>query len=123
MRARSPELAERARQLRREATPAEEVLWQALRRGQLNGLHFRRQHAIDRFILDFYCPRYRLCVEVDGAVHEGDDQRARDAERTELLAARGITVLRFTNKDVLSDLPRVLRAITAAATPQIFPDE
>ena len=72
-------LDQRARELRRKATPAEAILWEALRAGRLDGLKFRRQHAIGRFILDFYCATHRLCVEVDGEVHE--KQRERDMAR------------------------------------------
>jgi very-short-patch-repair endonuclease len=96
--------------MRREATPAEKKLWAALRKEQLGGLHFRRQHAVDRFVLDFYCPTLKLCVEVDGEVHLS--QAERDEARSEVLSARGIKVIRFTNEQVLHDLPAVLSQIS-----------
>jgi very-short-patch-repair endonuclease len=106
------ELERRARELRQEATPAEQVLWDALRAGRLDGLKFRRQHPVGRFVLDFYCAAHRLCIEVDGAVHE--QQRDRDAARDEALRAHGVRTLRFTNKQVANDLPSVVVAIQAA---------
>jgi very-short-patch-repair endonuclease len=108
----SIELERRARELRQEATPAEQVLWYAVRAGRLDGLKFRRQHPVGRFVMDFYCAAHRLCIEVDGAVHE--QQRDRDAARDEALLAHGIRTLRFTNDQVARDLPRVVDAILAA---------
>ena len=110
----TPELDQRARELRREATPAEQVLWEMLRAGRLEGHKFRRQHALGRFILDFYCAKSRLCVEVDGEVHK--QQRERDMARDTTLFSRGIVTLRFTNEQVFRDLPGVLDAVRAAAT-------
>jgi very-short-patch-repair endonuclease len=98
---------------RQEPTAAEAVLWSALRRQKLCGLPFRRQHPVGRFILDFYCPRKKLCVELDGPVHDG--REIMDQARTDALATLNIRVLRFRNEEVLSDLPSVLRRIEAAA--------
>ena len=106
-------LQERARELRQEMTAAERVLWQALRGRGVAGLRFRRQHPVGRFVLDFYCPAAKLCVEVDGDVH--DTQPERDAERSEILTAGGYRVLRFRNEEVLSNLPSVLARIAATA--------
>jgi very-short-patch-repair endonuclease len=104
-----------ARHLRRQQTVAEAMLWQALRRHQLDGLQFRRQHPFGRYIADFYCPKARLIVEVDGAIHESPDYRARDRDRDRLLAEMGVRVLRVTNDEVLHDLPATLQRIRAAA--------
>ena len=110
------EVKQRARELRRQMTAAETVLWQELRGGRLGGVHFRRQHAVGPFILDFYCAASGLGIEVDGGVHEG--REVVDRMRTEALETRGIRILRFRNEDVLSDLPRVLTRIsTAVASP------
>jgi very-short-patch-repair endonuclease len=109
----SIELERRTRELRREATSAEQVLWEAVRAGRLDGLKFRRQHPIGRFVLDLYCAAHRLCIEVDGPVHE--HQREHDAARDEELLAHGIRTLRFTNDQVLHDLPNVVATIKAAA--------
>ena len=76
----SRELQSAARGMRREPTPAEKVLWDVLRGRGLDGLRFRRQHPVGRFVLDFYCPIHKLAVAVDGEVH--DTQQERDAERT-----------------------------------------
>jgi very-short-patch-repair endonuclease len=109
----SRQIQEAARALRRPMTPAEQVLWSALRRNQLSGLHFRRQHAIRRFILDFYCPSKKLCVELDGPVH--DTQQERDEARTAALAHQQIHVIRFRNEEVFANLASVLRRIELAA--------
>ena len=103
---------ERSRTLRRAMTPAEERLWQGLRRKQLAGARFRRQQVIDGFIADFYCPSAGLVIEVDGAVH--GEQQGYDAERDSILVARNLRVLRFTNDDVLMRLDEVLNRIHRA---------
>ena len=102
----------RAKELRREMTPAENILWQRLRRNQLNGLHFRRQQIIDGFIVDFYCHVASLIVEVDGDIHT--KQKKQDAERDAHLISRGFQILRFTNGDVSNNLPIVLEKISKA---------
>lgn len=89
---RAPDIIrERAGSLRRRMTPSERLLWLMLRRDAL-GLHFRRQHPVGPFILDFYCAEAKLCVEVDGPVH--DEQAEYDQRRTDWLAREGIRVLR-----------------------------
>jgi poly(A) polymerase len=113
----SPALWERlrpaAREMRYAPTHAEDYLWQRLRRNQLDGLQFRRQHAIDRFIVDFYCPAAKLVVEVDGPVHDHSIQA--DQERDALLRSCGFNVLRFTNDQVLNHLDDVLNRIRVQA--------
>ncbi|MGH7644465.1 MAG: endonuclease domain-containing protein [Gemmatimonadales bacterium] len=89
-----------ARHLRRNATPGERYAWSMLRNRQVLRLKFRRQHAIGRFIVDFYCPARRLVLELDGAPHEHHRQAGYDAARTEWLAARGYRVLRIRNRDL-----------------------
>ncbi|MBI5323510.1 endonuclease domain-containing protein [Bradyrhizobium sp.] len=100
-------MTERARNLRANMTDAEARLWHALRRDQLNGLSFRRQHPIGPFTLDFYCSRLRLAVEVDGGQH-AELRKQSDERRTAWLAEKGITVVRYWNNDVLSNLDGVL---------------
>ena len=102
-----------ARCLRQQLTPAEATLWSALRRRQLAGLKFRCQHPLGRFIVDFYCPACKLVIEMDGDIHT--HQRAYDEARTEQLQSFGYRVLRFTNEEVLSDLPDVLAHIAQIA--------
>ncbi len=99
----------RARELRKQLTPAEESLWKHLRDRRLAGLKFRRQEPLGRYILDFYCHECRLAVEIDGAVH--DTREREDRERTEWLEAQGIRVLRFCNSDVVNKLEGVLEEI------------
>jgi very-short-patch-repair endonuclease len=108
-------LEEQALRMRRVPTLAEDLLWQRLRGGKVDGLKFRRQHAVGKFIVDFYCVTAALVIEVDGPIHEY--QRDRDAERQTYLEAMGLTVLRFTNAEVVSDIDQVVARIRDAATP------
>ena len=104
------EKLERARELRREMTPAEKILWQELRGNKL-GVHFRRQQVIAGFIVDFYCHQVDLVIEVDGSVHEADEQKEKDTERDKVLSEMGLRVLRFRNEDVIKNLSGVLGRI------------
>ncbi|HEX9996391.1 MAG TPA: DUF559 domain-containing protein [Abditibacterium sp.] len=88
----------RARELRRTQTPAETALWNLLRRHQLAGFQFRRQHPIDRFFADFACSAAKLIVELDGASHH--DRIEQDVSRDEHLQSLGWTTLRFSNADL-----------------------
>jgi len=85
-----------------------------LRDRRLLGFKFRRQHALDKFIADFYCDEARLAVEVDGGQHDEQSQAVYDKKRSELLEAEGITVLRFWNNEVLQNLQGVLEAVAEA---------
>jgi len=96
--------------MRRNPTPEEGLLWQRLRGRRLLGFRFRRQHSIDRFILDFYCSEARLAVEVDGPIHQYS--REEDALRQAFLEAQGLRVLRFSNDEVLRHPERVLAQIS-----------
>jgi very-short-patch-repair endonuclease len=82
-------------------TEAEKVFWGMVRGRKMFGLKFRRQQVIDGFIVDFYCDSLGLCVEIDGSVHESEEQREYDRNRDEVLALRGLKVLRFSNDEVL----------------------
>ncbi len=104
---------ERARQLRQESTPAEALLWERLRTGQLQGLRFRRRQVVDGFIADFYCHAVGLVIEVDGAVH--DTRAETDAQRDAILAGRHLKVLRFPNARILGEIEAVLAEILTAA--------
>ena len=101
------------RHLRTHGTPAEAVLWTLLKNRQLQGRRFRRQHSVGPFVLDFYCPAEKLAVELDGAVHFTSQRAAYDAERTRVLEALGIRVVRFENRMVFEDPEAVLGAIAA----------
>lgn len=89
---------EQRKNLRRNLTPAEAMLWRALKGRGAGGWKFRRQQGIGPFILDFYCPELRLCVELDGSVH--DYSYEYDEQRTKFLNAQGICVIRFRNEQV-----------------------
>jgi very-short-patch-repair endonuclease len=104
---------ERAKELRQRMTPAEITLWKHLRTDQLADFHFRRQQIIDGFIVDFFCWRAGLIVEVDGDVHA--TQMEADTERDRVLAARGLHILRFSNDRILSDLDSCLDEILTVA--------
>jgi len=108
-----PEMKAIRRDLRNNATPAEAALWRLLQRRQLAGRKFRRQHSIDRYVLDFYCPQERLAVELDGEVHEDPARRRYDVERQAALEALGVQVLRFENREVLQ-APDIVAAAIAA---------
>jgi very-short-patch-repair endonuclease len=109
MRGTTPEIERRARELRARMTPAERRMWSILRMHRQAGFYFRRQHPLARFIVDFCCTRVKLCIEVDGGIH--DEQRERDSERTAWLESMGYRVLRFTNEEVLTAPRRVARRI------------
>lgn len=100
---------ERARELRQNMTQAERLLWHRLRGSQLDGLRWRRQQIIDGFIVDFYCHAANVVIELDGAIHER--QAEYDAARDEVLAARNLHVLRFTNATVIANVNSVLAHI------------
>ena len=106
-----PAILSRARELRREMTPQEHKLWQRLRGKQLLGLRFRRQHPINRFILDFFCYEHKVAVEIDGDSHYQPDQQEYDQARTDWLVQHGIRVIRFTNRDLDANIEGVLGEI------------
>jgi len=101
-----------AREMRHAPTEAERVLWQHLRNRRLRGYKFRRQHPVERFIVDFYCSEAGLVLEVDGPIHQYTPEE--DAIRQEFLEAHGLRVLRFRNGEVLGSIGSVLDAIIAA---------
>jgi very-short-patch-repair endonuclease len=103
-----------AKRLRKEMTPPEIGLWLALRRNDA-GLHFRKQHAADDYVLDFYCARAKLAIEVDGEAHERGNRPERDAVRDAWLATHGLRVLRYTAADVLTNLEGVVRQVISIA--------
>ena len=104
-----------ARTLRRDMTLPEVLLWQRLRRSG-TGHKWRRQHAAGHYVLDFYCVRSALCVEIDGEAHSRGNQPTRDIDRDAWLARQGIETLRVPAVDVLTQLDEVVLAIAALAT-------
>jgi Uncharacterized protein conserved in bacteria len=110
-----PNRFEHARFLKKIPTKAENILWGHLRSRQLDGLKFRRQHPISNYIVDFYCHEAKLVVEVDGEIHNQIDNVRYDEARTEALKDLGLRVIRFTNKQVLNDLQKVINEISLKA--------
>ncbi len=102
---------ENARRLRRDQTDAERILWSRLRDRHLNGLRFKRQVPIDRYIADFCCANARLITELDGGHHSANGET--DAKRTAVLESCGYLVLRYWNNDVMKNLDGVLEDIVA----------
>lgn len=99
------EKLQRAKELRRDMTPAEKILWQELRANRL-GVHFRRQQVIAGFIVDFYCHKAGLVIEVDGDIH--DLQQEEDARREKVLSEMGLRIVRFRNEEVIRNLSAVV---------------
>ena len=103
---------DRARGLRLGMTDAGQALWYRLRNRQLDGCKFRRQHEIDRYVVDFVCTERMLVVELDGGQHL--EQQDYDQTRTRYLQAKGYRVQRFWNNDVLTNIESVLEAVVEA---------
>ena len=97
--------------LRNNSTSAEATLWLQLKNSQLDGRKFRRQHSVGAYILDFYCPAEKLCIELDGADHYTSNGEAYDEERTKYLNSLNIRVIRFENKEVFQAIEYVLGRI------------
>ena len=102
----------RASQLRRQATEAETLLWHHLRRRQLDGYQFRRQHRIGPYFVDFACRQAKLVIELDGSQHQ--DRQRYDRRRDAYIRRRGFRVIRLGNEEVFSDIDAVLNVIGRA---------
>jgi very-short-patch-repair endonuclease len=105
----TPKVFKHAQELRRNLTPAEKKLWSHLRAHRMGDVHFRNQHAIGNYVVDFCAPRKKLIIELDGSQHM--EQQEYDSERTAFLEAKGYRVLRFWNDDVINNMEMVLKAI------------
>jgi very-short-patch-repair endonuclease len=101
-------LYQRARELRNNATHAEEILWGYLKNKPL-GFKFRRQHPYSIYILDFYCHSLKLVIEVDGKIHEHEDVKLNDNMRQELVEKDGVSFLRFSNEQIMKSLEIVIK--------------
>lgn len=106
-----PHLKELARELRRNMTPGEVILWQHLKKRQLCGLDFDRQRPMDAYIVDFYCKRLRLVIEVDGSSHDGEVAQQNDFVRQARLESLGVRFLRFSEAQVCHQTQAVLQTI------------
>ena len=109
-----PTIRENARSLRRELSPAEKVLWQALRNRRVAGLKFRRQHPVGAYVVDFVCLRVNLGIELDGESHLSRNKV--DEARDRWLASQGIKILRFWNTEVFDDIEAVMEKIWQECT-------
>ncbi len=101
-----------AKQLRKEMTDAEKILWVHLKSG-IQNFKIRRQHPIGNYIADFFCHKLKLIIEVDGSIHELDDVKIDDIERDKRLTALGYRIMRFTNKQVYNELEFILAEINS----------
>ena len=106
-----PHLKTNRQELRKNQTPAEDLLWQFLRKEQLQGRKFRRQHSIENYIVDFYCASEKLIIELDGSHHQNGDTYYNDGIRDARLQQLNYRVLRFTNQQVLENPQAVLNQI------------
>ena len=105
----TPKIFGRAKELHRNMSPAEVKLWTHLRAHRVGNVHFRNQHAIGSYIVDFCAPRKKLIIELDGGQHL--DQKEYDEERTKYFEGRGYKVLRFWNNEVMNNIDDVLKVI------------
>ena len=99
------------KKLRNEAPQAERILWRKIRGSQLLNLKFRRQYGVGPFVVDFYCPKLRLVIEVDGDSHYKDGAAEYDGRRQKYIKRHNIHFLRFTNNDIYNNLDGVLETI------------
>ena len=113
-------LKEHAERMRKNPTEAEAILWEAVKSNGI-GLHFRRQHIIEDFIVDFLCYDKKLTIELDGGYHEDKEQQEADAYRTSRLKQLGYKELRFKNAEVVGNLDGIIRHIkdVAASLPSL----
>ena len=109
-----------SRTLRTNLTDAEQVLWQHIRRKQIQGVQFYRQKPLLAFIVDFYCPAAKLVIELDGSQHYDEEHQKKDQARDDTLAGLGLQVLRFDNRQVLLEIDAVLAVIDATVKKRVI---
>jgi len=97
--------------LRNHQTYTEYLLWKQLKNKQLCGYKFRRQYSVDQYIVDFYCPKVKLAIEVDGISHDLDEQKRYDKYRQKYIEKYGLKFIRITDEEIIMDLDRVLKKI------------
>jgi len=108
--------------LRNNMPLAEVILWTHLKRKRFRGLKFRRQYGIDRYVVDFYCPKLRLAIEVDGINHLGKKQKLKDQKRQAEIESCGIKVLRFMNTDIYDNIDGVVEDLNCKINEMNFSD-
>jgi len=112
-----PTLKKRRRELRRNQTEAEKMVWAHLRNKQFYGMKFFRQYSIGPYILDFYCPTVKLAIELDGGQHNQPENKGYDLARSEFMKAQSIDVIRFWNDEVLLNMEGLLSELASKITP------
>ena len=106
-------LKARRKELRKNQTDCERIVWQRLRNRQINKLKFFRQYSLGAYILDFYCPEIRLAIELDGGQHMKEESKEYDQQRSSYLETNRVKILRFWNHEVYRNLEGVLRRVFA----------
>ncbi len=106
-----PQSAKRRKYLRRNMTKAEKILWFKLRNSRLSKLRFRRQYGVYNYVIDFYCPQYRLAIEIIGDVHDFSRQIKSDLLKKKKIESLGIKILGYTNQQVIEGTEGVLENI------------
>jgi very-short-patch-repair endonuclease len=105
------ELKARRRSLRKDMPKSEVILWAKLKNKQIQGERFLRQYSVDQYVLDFYCPRLKLAIEIDGDSHFMPGAEDQDKVRQEYIEAFGIRFLRFANEDVCKNVDGVCQTV------------
>jgi len=100
-----------SRELRKNMTEAEKIMWQKIRRKQLKGYQFYRQKIIGNYIVDFYCPKAKVVIELDGGQHYDDRGKKKDEKRDKYLMSLGLKILRFSDRDFLKNQKKILEEI------------
>ena len=107
-----PLIFNRARELRKELTQAEQTFWLRLKE-RFPQYKFRRQHPISIYVADFYCHKFRLVIEIDGSIHDSYEAKINDAKRQKDLEELKLTVIRFTNEQIKNDVENVLQIVSS----------
>ncbi len=102
---------QKRRQLRKDQTFCEKIMWQYLRDRRLLGVKFRRQYSVDKFVIDYYCPELKLAVELDGSIHDNPEQKEYDKQRQLYLEKFGIRFVRVTNDELMSNANMAFKKI------------
>ena len=107
-----PLIFQNARELRNKLTPAEQTFWLRLKE-QFPEYKFRRQHPISIYIADFYCHKLKLVIEIDGSIHDSEEAKLADEKRQKYLENLNLTVIRFTNEQIRSEVENVIKIISS----------
>lgn len=107
-----PLIFDKARELRNKLTPAEQIFWLRLKE-QFPEYKFRRQHPISIYIADFYCHKLKLVIEIDGSIHDSEEAKLADKKRQEYLENLNLTVIRFTNEQIRSEVDDVIKVLSS----------